>query len=171
MNDLTVFDTIMIWDKIMDTEERGYLIENYMEFDKENDSKKQSFDQTVIMHAENMNDEHLDNLHSAMILSPKTKFYQKKLATIEQNIEKLWNSLTCCFWNHTDQRAQGTSFSKFMEDILPNNIIAENLTRKYNELSFTVKHILRASYNPKINRFEPLRVFGRYNEELGICNE
>ena len=42
----------------MDTEERGYLIENYMEFDKENDSKKQSFDQTVIMHAENMNDEH-----------------------------------------------------------------------------------------------------------------
>ena len=169
MNDLTVFDTIMIWDKIMDTEERGYLIENYMEFDKENDSKKQSFDQTVIMHAENMNDEHLDNLHSAMILSPKTKFYQKKLATIEQNIEKLWNSLIPNR-NHTDHPTNST-YSKFMEDILPNNIIAENLTRKYNELSFTVKHILRASYNPKINRFEPLRVFGRYNEELGICNE
>ena len=154
----------MMWDKIMNTEEREYLVENYMEYDKENDSKNQAFGETVVMHAENMNDVQLDNLYSAMILSPKTKFYQKKLQEIDQDIEKLWNNMV----DKIKYSRKGISAGMFLEGILPHHVMTEQTQRKYNQLSFTIKHLLRASYSPANKRFIPLTVFGVYHEDMGV---
>ena len=153
-----------MWDKIMNTEEREYLIGNYMEYDRENDSKAKAFGETVVMHAENMNDVQLDNLYSAMILSPKTKFYQKKLQEIDQDIEKLWNSMI----KKIKYTPKGLSLVKFMDGILPDHVMTEQTKRDYNELSFTIKHLLRASYDPSSKRFRRLTVFGVYHEDIGV---
>jgi hypothetical protein len=148
----------------MNTEEREYLVGNYMEYDKENDSKNQAFGETVVMHAENMNDAQLDNLYSAMILSPKTKFYQKKLELVEQNIENLWNGMV----KKIKYSPKGISLVKFLEGVLPHHVMTEQTQRQYNQLSFTIKHLLRASYSPANNRFMPLTVFGVYHEDIGV---
>ena len=93
MNDLTIFDTVLIWDKVMNVEEREYLVKNHMMYVDADDKNNEKFEQTVVMHAENMNDYQVGNLYSAMILSPKTKYYQKRLVTIENDIEKSWNEI------------------------------------------------------------------------------
>ena len=52
--------------------------------------------------------------------------------------------------------------------ILPHNIAESNADRDYEQLSFTVKQLLRTMYNPATSQFEPLAVFGRYTEETGV---
>ena len=65
----------------MNVEEREYLVKNHMMYEESEieTTSIDKFEQTVVMHAENMNDYQVGNLYSAMILSPKTKYYQKAL--------------------------------------------------------------------------------------------
>ena len=208
MNDLTIFDTVLIWDKVMNVEEREYLVKNHMMYVDADDKNDEKFEQTVVMHAENMNDYQVGNLYSAMILSPKTKYYQKRLVTIENDIEKSWNEIVkytsvqipdckncgnrygfepmpgakggtipgkCrCKHCHYDMTAEVKGYVnphkqiKLIESLLPPIAADENMTRKYDQLSFTIKHILRASYDPATKHFQALNVFGTYSSELGV---
>ena len=190
----------------MNVEEREYLVKNHMMYEESDDANTSidKFEQTVVMHAENMNDYQLGNLYSAMILSPKTRYYQKRLVEIESAIEKTWNGLVaiasakppacpnceeqaswtkyktgemyckCCKKDMTavakTWKVKPQASIKLIEQLLPPISADENLTRKYDKLSFTIKHILRATYDPASKHFEPQYIFGTYSSELGVEN-
>ena len=93
-----------------------------------------------------------------MILSPRTIFFQRKLIKLDQIIERVWNGLTR---NHDKKWLMKL-------DILPVAVTSQNYNREYDRLSFTVKHILRATYNPISKKFEPLQIFGVYHKGTGV---
>lgn len=157
-SDLNIFDAIIMWDKIMDNEAREDLIKNHWICDREVRSDRNKLIITKSMHAENMDSVSLTKLHEAMILSPRTIYFQRKLIKLEQIIGRTWNRLTR---NH-DKRW----LAKL--DILPLAVANQNHNREYDKLSFTVKHTLRATYNPVSKRFEPLQIFGVYTEGTGV---
>ena len=134
----------------MDAEAREDLIKNHWICDREDRSNKSKITITRSMHAENMDKASLTKLHEAMILSPRTIYFQRKLIKLEQIIERVWNGLTR---NHDKKWLAVTS---------------QNYDREYDRLSFTVKHILRATYNPISKKFEPLQIFGVYHKGTGV---
>ena len=157
-SDLSIFDVVVLWDKVMDAEAREDLIKNHWICDREDRSNKSKITITKSMHAENMNSTSLTRLHEAMILSPRTMYFQKKLIKLEREIESAWNKL---------RRSHDKRWLTKL-DILPACVSVENHDREYDRLSFTVKHILRATYNPSSKKFEPLQIFGVYHTETGI---
>jgi len=142
----------------MDAEAREDLIKNHWICDREARKNKSKLIITKAMHAENMDTTSLTKLHEAMILSPRTIYFQRKLIKLDQTIERVWNKLSK---NHDKKWITNL-------DILPIAVAAQNHDRHYDKLSFTVKHILRATYNPISKKFEPLQIFGVYHEGTGI---
>ena len=142
----------------MDSEAREDLIKNHWICDREDRSNKSKINITRSMHAENMDKASLTKLHEAMILSPRTIFFQRKLIKLDQIIERVWNGLTR---NHDKKWLMKL-------DILPVAVTSQNYNREYDRLSFTVKHILRATYNPISKKFEPLQIFGVYHKGTGV---
>ena len=153
-----MFDTILLWDKVMDNESREDLIKNHWICDREARKNKSKIIITKTMHAENMDSVSLTKLHEAMILSPRTIYFQRKLIKLDKMIERAWNKLCK---NHDKKW-----LTKL--DILPIAVADQNYNRDYDRLSFTVKHILRATYNPVSMKFEPLQIFGVYHKGTGI---
>ena len=142
----------------MDAEAREDLIKNHWICDREKRSDKSKITITKTMHAENMDKVSLVKLHEAMILSPRTIYFQKKLIKLEREIETTWDKL---------RRSHDKKWLTNL-DILPIAVAMDNHDRAYEKLSFTVKHILRATYNPSSKQFEPLQIFGVYHEGTGI---
>ena len=142
----------------MDAEAREDLIKNHWICDREDRNNKSKITITKTMHAENMDSMSLTKLHEAMILSPRTIHFQRKLIKLDQMIERVWNKLCK---NHDKKW-----LTKL--DILPIAVAEQNFDRDYDRLSFTVKHILRATYNPVSMKFEPLQIFGVYHKGTGV---
>ena len=142
----------------MDTEAREDLIKNHWICDREDRNDKSKRTITKSMHAENMDSVSLTKLHEAMILSSRTLYFQKKLIKLEREIEILWNKL---------RKSHDEKWLTKL-DILPNAVTIQNYDREYDKLSFTVKHILRATYNPSSKKFEPLQIFGVYHKGTGV---
>ena len=142
----------------MDNEAREDLIKNHWICDREARKNKSKLIITKSMHAENMDSASLIKLHEAMILSPRTIHFQRKLIKLDQVIERVWNRLTK---NHDKKWL-------LKLDILPMAVADQNHDRDYDKLSFTVKHILRATYNPASKKFEPLQIFGVYHKGTGV---
>lgn len=142
----------------MDSEAREDLIKNHWICDREDRSNKDKINITRSMHAENMDNLSLTKLHEAMILSPRTIYFQRKLTKLEHEIGTTWNKL---------RRSHDKKWIAKL-DILPTPVAEENHEREYDKLSFTVKHILRAAYNPISKKFEPLQIFGVYHKGTGV---
>ena len=142
----------------MEHEAREDLIKNHWICERDDRSNKGKITITRAMHAENMEDVSLTKLHEAMILSPRTIYFQRKLIKLEQEIERVWNRLVR---NHDKKWL-------LKLDILPVAVTDQNHDREYDRLSFTVKHILRATYNPISKKFEPLQIFGVYRKGTGV---
>ena len=137
---------------------REDLIKNHWICDREDRNNKSKITITKTMHAENMDKVSLVKLHEAMILSTRTIYFQKKLIRLEREIETVWNKL---------RKSHDKNWLTKL-DILPIAVTKQNHDRDYDKLSFTVKHILRATYNPSNKQFEPLQIFGVYHEGTGI---
>ena len=148
----------MLWDKVLDIEDREQLIRQHWiaGIDDLEDAKRVAT--TSVMHAENMSDKSILKLKEAFAVSPRTRYFQRKLAKIDNDIKKKWDKL--CRMNTAN----------WIHDlhILPHGIAQNNVNRDYEKLSFTVKQLLRSMYNPTTGKFDPLKIFGIYADGTGV---
>ena len=93
-----MYEAIMLWDKVLDYEEREELVKNNWSIKDITRSDGELLNEISDMTAENMGESDLDKLHQAMILSPRTMFHKKKLDKIEKKIKSQWNKLRL-MWN------------------------------------------------------------------------
>ena len=150
-----MFDCILLWDKVMTVEERKEILQTTWACDSDDRKNGEMLQLTSSMNADNMDETRRDKLCQALALSTRTLYFMKRLKKLERSIETQWNKL----------RKMNNGQWLIDLQILPMSIAKNNITVPYKELSFTVKHLLRASYVPASNRFEPLTVFGVYNYE------
>ena len=73
MSGMTVFDSILIWDKIMTMEQRKELITNCWSVDKKIIEYDENFLPLMEQSGENMSDLDRKKLHQAMTLSPRAQ--------------------------------------------------------------------------------------------------
>lgn len=152
-----MFDCILLWDKVMTVDERKELLETTWACDTDDRANSEKLQLTSSMNADNMDDKRRSKLCQALALSTRTLYFMKRLKKLERNIEIQWNKL---------RKMNGGSWLIEL-NILPVGVAENNMKLEYKELSFTVKHLLRASYVPTTNRFEPLTIFGTYSPDLG----
>ena len=64
----------------------------------------------------------------------------------------------------------GNKIQDFAKSQLPVQVMNAQLKGNYDfqHLSYIIKNMLRASYNPDNGRFEPLIICGTYNDEYGV---
>ncbi len=155
-----MYEAIMLWDKVLDYEERYELIKNNWSIKDITRSDGELLNEICDMTAENMGESDLDKLHQAMILSPRTMFHKKKLDKIEKKIKSQWNKLRL-MWNKKNGSPREGDLL-YSLDILPRTWCYKNAGLEWDKLSYTVKQVLRASYNPGTNRFEKLERFGTF---------
>ena len=148
----------MLWDKVLNTEDRHQLIRQHWIGDIEDLENEDMISITVGMHAQNMNDSSLLKLCEAFAMSSRTRYFKRKLAKVDNDIKKKWNEIRKI---NNGQRIKELQ-------ILPLNIAENNVNRSYDELSFTVKQLLRTMYYPPTKTFEPLTVFGIYTKDSGV---
>lgn len=152
MSGMTVFDSILIWDKIMTMEQRKELITNCWSVDKKIIEYDENFLPLMEQSGENMSDLDRKKLHQAMTLSPRAMYFKKKLVKLEHQIEKQWNKVRCM----RRRTKNSTRSAVDLFDIMPRGLADEVIEINYDNLSFTTKNLLRATYNPDTNRFERL---------------
>ena len=160
MNNLSMFEAIMLWDKVLDYEEREELVKNNWSIKDTTRKDGELINEICDMTAEHMSDNDLNKLHQAMTLSPRTMFHKKKLDKIEKKIKQQWNKLRL-MWSKKSRSPREGDYLMELE-ILPRTWCHKNAGLEWDRLSFTVKHVLRASYNPLTNKFERLERFGRF---------
>ena len=166
-----MFEAIMLWDKVLNYEERSELVKNNWSIKEQSRKDGELIDEVCEMTAEHMSEIDLEKLHQAMILSPRTMFHKKKLDKIEKLIKSQWNKLRLMHPKHIvhptgSPPREGDYLMQL--GILPQGWCHKNAPIEWDNLSYTVKHLLRASYNPSTNRFEQLERFGRYAK--GVIN-
>ena len=169
MTDISLFDAIIIWDKILDSKERSQLVTNHWICSCENKNDQTKIDETVAMHAANMNEITLLRLHEAFKLSDRTMFFQRKLEKLDDKIEEKWNGIIEKFKsNKQDTDKLYTQILKY--DILPIQVMNAQLSGgyKYDKLSYMIKNMIRESYNPANDKFEPLSICGVYKDDFGV---
>ena len=152
-----MFDCILLWDKVMTVEERKELLETTWACDSDDRTNNESMNLTSSMNADNMDEARRSKLCQALTLSTRTLYFMKRFKKLERKIETQWNKL----------RKMNDGQWLIELNILPDGVAANNVNVEYKDLSFTVKHLLRASYVPTTNRFEPLTIFGTYSPEMG----
>jgi hypothetical protein len=157
-------EAIMLWDKVLDSEERRDLVINSWSISDTLRTNPECVTEITDTTAENMCNVDLDKLYQAMTLSPRTMYFKRKLTKIEKKIEIQWNQLRAMYNKKTME--PGSRLEE--QGILPRSWAMKNYRIAYAHLSFTVKHLLRASYNPDTNRFEPILRFGIFNERGGV---
>ena len=155
-----MYEAIMLWDKVLDYEEREELVKNNWSIKDTTRTDGELLNEICDMTAEHMNESDLDKLHQAMILSPRTMFHKKKLDKIEKKIKLQWNKLRLMYNRGSANAHDGQLLESL--DILPQTWCRKNAGLDWDRLSYTVKQVLRASYNPGTNRFEKLERFGTF---------
>ena len=157
-----MYEAIMLWDKVLDYEEREELVKNNWSIKDATRTDGELLNEICDMTAENMGESDLDKLHQAMILSPRTMFHKKKLDKIEKKIKLQWNKLRLMYNRGSANAHDGQLLESL--DILPQTWCRKNAGLDWDRLSYTVKQVLRASYNPTTNRFERLERFGTFTK-------
>ena len=157
-----MYEAIMLWDKVLDHEERVELVKNNWSIKDTTRADGEILNEISVMTAEHMNDNNLEKLHQAMILSPRTMFFKKKLDKIEKKIKVQWNKLRIMYKKKSTNPRDGDRLLAL--DILPRSWCYKNAGLEWDMLSYTVKHLLRASYNPISNKFERLERFGQFTQ-------
>ena len=152
----------MLWDKVLGYEEREELVRNNWSIKDTTRADGELLNEICDMTAEHMNDNNLEKLHQAMILSPRTMFHKKKLDKIEKKIKVQWNKLRIMYKKKSTNPRDGDRLLAL--DILPKSWCYKNAGLEWDKLSYTVKHLLRASYNPISNKFERLERFGQFTK-------
>ena len=105
------------------------------------------FCQTIVeTPAEQMSDIDMEKLHKALILSERTMYLKKQLAKIDKKAEKQWNKLRKMYNKNDETWVRDL-------DIMPKHWAIAVQNCDYDQLSFTIKHLLRASYDNNTNRF------------------
>ena len=155
-----MYEAIMLWDKVLSYSQRDELVRNNWSIKETTRLDGELLNEICDMTAEHMNDSDLAKLHQAMILSPRTMYFKRKLDKIEKKTKTQWNKLRKM---HTTKTAQAGELL-YELDILPRSWGYKNAVIEWDHLSFTVKHLLRASYNPLSNKFEPLERFGTFTK-------
>ena len=157
-----MYEAIMLWDKVLGYEEREELVRNNWSIKDTTRADGELLNEICDMTAEHMNDNNLEKLHQAMILSPRTMFHKKKLDKIEKKIKVQWNKLRIMYKKKSTNPRDGDRLLAL--DILPKSWCYKNAGLEWDKLSYTVKHLLRASYNPISNKFERLERFGQFTK-------
>ena len=157
-----MYEAIMLWDKVLGYEEREELVRNNWSIKDTTRADGELLNEICDMTAEHMNDNNLEKLHQAMILSPRTMFHKKKLDKIEKKIKVQWNKLRIMYKKKSTNPRDGDRLLAL--DILPKSWCYKNAVLEWDKLSYTVKHLLRASYNPISNKFERLERFGQFTK-------
>ena len=152
----------MLWDKVLDYEEREELVKNNWSIKNATRTDGELLNEICDMTAENMGESDLDKLHQAMILSPRTMFHKKKLDKIEKKIKSQWNKLRLMYNRKSRDPHDGDLLLSL--GILPESWCRRNAGLEWDRLSYTVKHVLRASFNPATNRFQRLERFGTFTK-------
>lgn len=148
MSKITMFDSIMLWDKVLSDEDKFAMVDNDWSISEDMRTNDRFVERVIQMNASSMCDEDLDVLHNAMILSPRTIFFMKKLYKLERKIKQVWNRLT--FKTNKRGEALITNLGIFSYDCG-----IEMTGKTYDELGYMAKHVLRMSYNPETNHFVP----------------
>ena len=155
-----MYEAIMLWDKVLSYEERDELVRNNWSIKDTTRSDGELLNEICDMTAEHMNDKDLTKLHQAMILSPRTMFHKKKLDKIEKKTKLQWNKLRLMYKKKGKNPQYGDLLLSL--DILPRSWVFKNAGLEWEKLSYTIKNVLRTSYNPTTNKFERLERFGRF---------
>ena len=157
-----MYEAIMLWDKVLVYEEREELVKNNWSIKDTTRSDGELLNEICDMTAEHMSDSDLDKLHQSMILSPRTMFHKKKLDKIEKKIKVQWNKLRLMYNKKSKNARDGQLLLSL--GILPESWCYKNAGLEWDRLSYTVKQVLRASYDPATNRFQRLERFGRFTK-------
>ena len=169
MTEVSLFDAILLWDKILDNTERSQLVTNHWICSCESKKAQNSLDETVAMHAGNMDEITLLRLHEAFKLSTRTIYFQRKLEKLDKRIAAKWNEILEKF--RLREKLDDSRYRDVLKyDILPSRVMTAQLEGRYEYegLHFIIKNMLRASYNPDNGRFEPLLTCGIYEEKYGV---
>jgi len=169
MTEITMFDSIMLWDKILDNSERSQLVTSHWISSCESRQDQAKVDETIAMKATNMDEMTMLRMHEAFKLSTRTSYFRRKLEKLDVIIAKKWDNIISKFKNRTSNTDKAyTNVLKY--DILPVQVMNAQLKGNYDfqHLSYIIKNMLRASYNPDNGRFEPLIICGTYNDEYGV---
>ena len=91
MNELTILDVILLWDKILTADERETLL--YRHYPASDEAKNNTVyrKRHVRMNAENMNPDELNKIHTAMILSSITRMKLKQLVKFIDKVKVKWD--------------------------------------------------------------------------------
>jgi hypothetical protein len=165
MNNLTMYEAILLWDKVLCYEERDELVRNNWSIRDTARTDAELVNEICDMTAEHMSERDLDRLHQSMVLSPRTMFFKKKLDKIETKIKSQWNKLRLMYNKKSRSPRDGDLLLSL--DILPRTWCLKNAGLEWDKLSYTVKNVLRTSYNPTTNKFERLERFGKFTTRAG----
>ena len=171
MTEVSLFDAIIIWDKILDNTERSQLVTNHWICSCESKKAQGSLDETVAMHAGNMDEVTLLRLHEAFKLSSRAIFFQRKLEKLDKKIAAKWDEILEKFRQKGKFQEPDKKYKSVLKyDILPLQVMEAQIVGGYNydHLHFIIKNMLRASYNPDNGKFEPLLTTGIYDEKFGV---
>ncbi|MAF36961.1 hypothetical protein CL622_07630 [archaeon] len=146
MSELSMFEAILIWDKVMSYKDRRDLVKNNWSIASTFRDHPDSVEAIVETPAEQMSDIDMEKLHKALILSERTMYLKKQLAKIDKKAEKQWNKLRKMYNKNDETWVRDL-------DIMPKHWAIAVQNCDYDQLSFTIKHLLRASYDNNTNRF------------------